>query len=102
LANDQPPDRELASEILNYFARNPHAADTLEGVTRYRLMHQVIWHRLNETEAALEWLVGQGYLTKSISPGGTATFSLNADRAEEARRYLTGSLRQDGRREQPR
>jgi hypothetical protein len=33
--------------------------------------------------------VAQGYLTSSISPGGTATFRLNAERVEESRRFLT-------------
>lgn len=81
----------MAREILTYFVRNPHAADSLEGVARWRLMDEVIRRKLDETEAALECLVAQGYLMSSISPGGTATFSLNPERIEEARQFLTGS-----------
>ena len=58
MANQQPLNRDMAREILNYFVRNPHAADTLEGVARWRLMDEMIRRKLDETEAALECLVG--------------------------------------------
>ena len=99
LANNQPIDREMAREILRYFVRNPQAADSLEGVARWRLMDEVIRRKLDETEAALEWLVAQGYLTTSISPGGTATFSLNPKPAKDIRQFLGESpsrRRQEG------
>jgi hypothetical protein len=91
LANDQPIDQEMAREILRYFVRNPQATDSLEGVARWRLMDEVIRRKLDETAGALEWLVAQGYLTSSISPGGTATFRLNAERVGESRRFLAAS-----------
>jgi hypothetical protein len=81
----------MAREILRYFVRNPQAADSLEGVARWRLMDEVIRRKLDETEAGLQWLVAQGYLTSSVAPGGAVTFSLNAARAEEAERFLSGS-----------
>ena len=98
LTNDQPPDRIMTSEVLSYFVRNPQAVDTLEGVTRWRLMDEVVRRKLHETETALEWLVAQGFLTTSVSPGGTATFSLNPERAEEARLFLAraGSIDRRG------
>lgn len=80
----------MAREILNYFVRNPHAADSLEGVARWRLMDEVIRRKLDETEAALEWLVAQGYLARSIAPGGTPTFRLNPEHIEKSRRFLVG------------
>jgi hypothetical protein len=91
LANNQPIDREMAREILRYFVRNPQAADSLEGVARWRLMDEVIRRKLDETEAALKWLVAQGYLTSSISPGGTVTFSLNPKPAKDIRQFLAES-----------
>jgi hypothetical protein len=78
----------MAREILNYFMRNPQAADTLEGVARWRLMDEVIRRRLDETGTVLEALVARGYLTRSVSPGGIATFSLNQERVSEAREFL--------------
>src|SRR6266542_2047859 len=88
MANDQPPDRAMASEILIYFLRNPQAADSLEGVARWRLMDEVIRRKLDETEAALEWLVAEGYLTTSTSPGGTTTFRLNPNPTKDIRQFL--------------
>jgi hypothetical protein len=78
----------MASEILNYFVRHPEAADSLEGLTRWRLMNEVVRRKLDETEAALEWLVAQGYLMSSVSPGGAATFRLNPERIDDARQFL--------------
>ena len=80
----------MAREILDYFVRNPHAADSLEGVARWRLMDEVIRRKLDETEAALEWPVAQGYLTRSVAPGGTPTFRLNPEHIEKSRRFLVG------------
>ena len=88
LTNKRPLNCEMAGEILNYFMRNPQAADTLEGVARWRLMDEVIRRKLDETEAVLECLVARGYLTRSISPGGIATFSLDSERVGEARQFL--------------
>jgi len=99
LPKHEPPN--MATEVLNYFVRNPHAADSLEGVARCRLMDEVIRRTLDETEAALEWLVARNYLTRSVSPGGTATFSLNPERAEQAWQFLAGSLPRE-RRSDPR
>jgi len=79
----------MVEEILTYFVRNPLAADSLEGIARWRLMDEVIRRNLNRTEASLRWLVAQGYLTSSVAPGGAATFSLNHDRLDEAKRFLT-------------
>jgi hypothetical protein len=99
LANHHHP--EMAQEILNYFVRNPHAADSLEGIARWRLMDEAIRRNLDETETALEWLVAHGYLTSSISPGGTATFSLNPHRIEEAREFVARRSAPPGRDEPP-
>ena len=41
-------------EILSYFLRNPLAADTLEGVARWRLLDEVVYRKVEETRAALE------------------------------------------------
>ncbi len=88
MTHQQPLNRDMAREILNYFIRNPQAADTLEGVARWRLMDEVIRRKLDETSTVLEGLVARGYLTRSISPGGIATFSLNPERVDEARQFL--------------
>jgi hypothetical protein len=84
----------MAREILTYFVRNPYAADSLEGVARWRLMDEMIHRTLRETASALEWLTAEGYLTASISPGRIRTFSLNSARAEDVEQFLAESSRQ--------
>jgi hypothetical protein len=81
----------MAREILRYFVRNPRAADSLEGISRWRLMDEMIHRKLRETEAALEWLTAEGYLTASTSPGGTRTFSLNPEPRKDVEQFLTVS-----------
>jgi len=71
LSTDGRPEHTVASESLNYLMRNPQPVDSLEGIARWRLMDDISRRKLDETEAALEWLLGQGYLTRSASPGGT-------------------------------
>lgn len=89
MQQEQPNDVQMVEEILTYFVRNPHAADSLEGIARWRLMDEVIRRNLNRTETALQWLVAQGYLMSAVAPGGAATFSLNHERIDEARRFLS-------------
>jgi hypothetical protein len=84
---------QITREVLAYFVRNPLAADSLEGVARWRLMDEVIRRRLEETEVALNWLVAKGYLVSSVVPGGTATFRLNGDRLVDAQEFLSRSAR---------
>jgi hypothetical protein len=85
----RPDDCQTTREVLSYFVRNPLAADSLEGVARWRLMDEVIRRRLEETEVALDWLVAQGYLMSSVVPGGTLTFRLNRDRLADAQEFLS-------------
>jgi hypothetical protein len=78
----------LAREILAYFLRNPHSADDLHGITRWRLLDQMIHHALHDTRAALDLLVQQGYLTKESITGSDPIFRLNADRQTEALSFV--------------
>jgi hypothetical protein len=78
----------MAKEILAYFVRNPQAADSLEGMARWRLMDEFIRRTVDETQSALCWLVAEGYLLKFVSPATDATFSLNLARIEAARQFL--------------
>jgi hypothetical protein len=80
-------ERDRVKQILSYFVRNPQAADSLEGIARWRLLDQAIHQAVNETRDALGWLVERGYLRQEA--GGTApVFSLNAERRGECERFL--------------
>jgi hypothetical protein len=56
-----------AKEVLSYFLRNPQAADTLEGVARWRLLDEPVHRSVEEINQALEWLVAQGFLVTGES-----------------------------------
>jgi hypothetical protein len=89
LARKASPGRDKAKEILSYFVRNPKAADTFEGVVMWRLLDQAIHQSVNETRAALDWLVEEGYLREVTSPGSGTIFSLNADRRGDSERFVS-------------
>jgi hypothetical protein len=78
----------VAKEILNYFMRNPRAADNLEGIARWRLLDEVIRLRVEETRRALAWLVEQGFLIETVSRSSDPIFALNRSMIGEARGFL--------------
>jgi len=82
-----------AREILSYFMRNPQAADTLEGMVRWRLLSEVVHRKVDETRAALEWLVERGLLLETRSPGVGPIFSLNPEKIPEAQGILDAVTR---------
>jgi hypothetical protein len=82
-------DSKVAREILSYFVRHPHAADDLEGIARWRLVEDAIRLKVEETHRALDELVDQGFLIRTMS-GPTPVFSLNQDAVAEAEALLAG------------
>jgi hypothetical protein len=84
----KPPKR--AWEVLDYFFRNPQAADTLEGVARWRLLQETVHRGVEETTEALEWLVSQGLLKETPKTYSRPIYSLNSEAMAEAERFLTG------------
>ena len=87
----QPTSQEsenLAREILAYFLRNPQCADDLHGITRWRLLDQMIHHALHDTRAALDLLVTEGYLTKESITGADPIFRLNSNRQTDAQSFV--------------
>lgn len=85
---EQEPAPEVVRQILNYFMRNPQAADSLEGIARWRLLEEQIHRSLQQTDAAVKWLLAQGYL-QEIQPGSSVRlYRLDARRQAEAARFL--------------
>lgn len=80
-----------AREVLSYFLQHPRAADTLEGVTRWRLQAMVIERTITEVGEALTWLVRQEFLRQRRSASTQPIFTLNQGRAAEAERFVTRS-----------
>lgn len=78
-------------QILSYFVRNPGAADSLEGIARWRLLEESIHRSVEETERALRWLTKEGYLVTIARSGTNRLFQLNAARQSDAELLLAGS-----------
>jgi hypothetical protein len=79
---------ERAKEVLSYFLRNPQAADSLEGVARWRLMEQRVHGSVEETDETLAWLVSQGFLLEESPVGAAPLFRLNRAQAAQAERFV--------------
>lgn len=79
---------EMARDILRYFLRNPQAADSIEGVARWRLLEEVVQRQVEGTRRALSWLVRHGFLREVSTTSTGAIFSLNPERQGEAERFL--------------
>jgi hypothetical protein len=77
-------DNPAAKQILAYFLRNPAAADSLEGIARWRLLEEAIHRNVFETEEALAWLVAQGYLVEFVHAHAGRLFRLNVEKKTEA------------------
>lgn len=87
---DKPVDLEVAQQILRYFRRNPNAADTVEGVARWRLLDERIRSNVESVVQAMAWLVSEGLLVSDARRFGPAVFRLNTEEIEKAQAFLEG------------
>ena len=78
----------VTRDILSYFLRNPHTADDLEGIARWRLMSETIRRGVEDTNRALEWLAEQGFLMRDITTGAGPIFRLNQVNRVRAEAFL--------------
>ena len=86
-------EEKLAREVLEYFLRNPQAADNLEGVAHWRLLDQAVHRTLTETKASLDWLVSQGYLREIVMPSLAPIYALNPQKRDEAEEFLNSATK---------
>jgi len=77
-----------AKEILGYFLRHPQAADTLEGVARWRLMEERVHRSVAEVDQALNWLVSEGFLLKECARDADPIFRMNRAKDGEAQGFV--------------
>ena len=88
---------KVAREILRYFLRNPKAADSLEGITRWRLLDERIHRKLQETEEALASLMDRGLLIAEEYPGLSGrVFRLDTTMLKEAEEFLEQPEKEEG------
>jgi len=79
---------EIARQVLSYFVRNPQAADTLEGIARWRLLEEQLHNSLQRTDAAITWLVEQGYLQVVKPVSSVRLYRLDPGRQKDALHFL--------------
>jgi hypothetical protein len=82
------PEPQSAREVLEYFLNHPSAADSLEGIARWRLMNQQIDKTVQETSEAIEWLVLHGYLIEAAVSRSGQIYRLNPQKQSAAKRLL--------------
>lgn len=75
-------------ETLEYFLRNPQAADSLEGLARWRLLTESVHRSVEQVDQALQWLVVRGFLVQAATRDVYPVFSLNLTNVEAARSLL--------------
>ena len=66
-----------------YYLRNQEAADTLEGLARWRLQEERVFRTTRDVKRALDWLVSQGFLDAQAH-GARTLFRLNKSRVEDS------------------
>lgn len=86
----------LARDLLRLYLTNPTMVETIEGLARWRLAEQLIEQTIRETQQALEWLVGRGFLREISGRRGRTVFMMNPDRREDAQQWV-GAARGDRR-----
>ena len=68
--------------------RNPQAADSLEGIARWRLLDEVVRRKVDETQRALKWLVERDFLIVTNVAGAEPIFRLNPEKSADAEEFL--------------
>jgi hypothetical protein len=91
-SNRKHPDLEVAKEILSYFLRNPEAVDNLMGIAQWRLMEESVRRSVETTEAALKWLVSEGYVCEETRLGTGRLFQFNDAKRQEAELFLCSQI----------
>ncbi len=86
--HDSNIDFELVEDVLRYFTRNPNAADTVEGLARWRLVDEVIHSNLKQVASAVAWLVSQGMLVEESTSPQTKVVRLNEQQLGQIERFL--------------
>jgi len=82
--------QDFARDVLRYFLCNPQAADSLEGVVKWRLAEENVHRTVQATRYALQLLVDKGYLLERRSAIAGEFFALNPQKRREAERFVQG------------
>lgn len=73
--DDEDPVEEVEEEILDYLRDHPRAADTLDGVVHWWLLHQRYLRGLESVERALDELVARGLVERRTNLDGSVVYA---------------------------
>jgi len=76
--------QQIAGEILSYLLEHPAAADTFEGIARWRIAEEIAMRSAAATEDALAWLIRSGLLREERIAGGRTIYRLDAGKRKQA------------------
>lgn len=88
MSKDPEGDRDVAREVVRYFVRNPEAADTVEGVARWRLLDETVYRNVEQVTRVVAWLVAEGLLVEDPLPSSRTAFRLNKTARQRIERFL--------------
>lgn len=75
---------EIAKDILSYLLRHPAAADTFDGIARWRILEEIARRSIASTEDAMRWLIAKGFLSEEKIAGGQSLYRLDPEKRKEA------------------
>lgn len=81
-------DADRMCEVLSFFVRHPLTSDSIEGVARWRLLDEVVFRSVQETERIVTDLVALGFLEEINTPGMPRLFRLRSSEADRAAAYV--------------
>ncbi len=67
----------IAGEIMAYLEKRPMASDSLDGISNWWLVQQAIVKNISKVEQALEKLISEGKISKTMNTSQNAIYSLN-------------------------
>ena len=88
MANRKAANVPVARDILRYFLRNPEAVDSMTEIARWRLMQETVRRCVEDTQAALNWLIEEGYMREETRAGTERLFLLNPERRADAESFV--------------
>lgn len=88
MASEESAKDAIAKEILRYFLRNQGAVDSLTEIARWRLAQERVRQCVEDTQAALDWLIAEGYVHEETRVGTESLFHLNPDRRRDAAAFV--------------
>lgn len=77
---NDPEIRQIADQIESYLNNHPHAADTLEGITKWWLPGKRVEVSSVIVQQALNYLAAKSIVKAFVNLSGNSVYSSNKDR----------------------